>query len=472
MKKLYPLLCVLFLIYWGCEEEQDVDTTPPTVSISSPVSGQTVYEIVTITVTTQDNEGIGKVEFFIDDSLVLTDTESPYEYEWNTTQYEDNSEHIVKVISYDNSDNSTTSQPIVYVIDNSTSTPNGGNITSVTYTLTEMTVEWEESTDGDFKDYKVLYSDTESGNKDTLETYTDKSNTSYTITEFNPLIENWFWVQVTDTLGLSSIGTGMTNEIESPPTPSELYPILYYDGFQINWSQNTDDDFQSYKLYESLSEDMSNQTLVFETSEREDTNYIVTDVSDDRYYQITSEDVWGLQSTSDIETLVSQVELWGVYYSIEHTTYLDLCCDLTGSIPSEIGNLTNLTNLNLRFNDLTGSIPPEIGNLTNLTYLDLRGNDFTGSIPPEIGNLTNLTSLWLNNNELTGSIPPEIGNLTNLTWLYLDENQLTGEIPESICDLDITWGSWRFNISNNQLCPPYPSCVEDYVGEQDTSDCD
>ena len=114
MKKLYPLLSVLFLIYWGCEEEQD--TTPPTVSISSHSSGQSVNEIITITVTTQDNEGISKVEFFIDDSLVLTDSESHYQYEWNTTQYEDNSEHIVKVISYDNSDNSTTSQPIVYVI--------------------------------------------------------------------------------------------------------------------------------------------------------------------------------------------------------------------------------------------------------------------------------------------------------------------------------------------------------------------
>ena len=91
------------MIYWGCEEEQD--TTPPTVIISSHSSGQTVYEIITIVVTTQDNEGISKVKFFIDDSLVLTDTESPYEHNWNTIQYEDNSEHIVKVISYDNSKN-------------------------------------------------------------------------------------------------------------------------------------------------------------------------------------------------------------------------------------------------------------------------------------------------------------------------------------------------------------------------------
>ena len=66
MKKLYPLLSVLFLIYWSCadEVEEEQDTTPPTVAISSHSPGQTVNETITITVTTQDNEGISKVEFF------------------------------------------------------------------------------------------------------------------------------------------------------------------------------------------------------------------------------------------------------------------------------------------------------------------------------------------------------------------------------------------------------------------------
>jgi len=44
-------------------------------------------------------------------------------------------------------------------------------------------------------------------------------------------------------------------------------------------------------------------------------------------------------------------------------------------------------------------------------------------------------------------------------------------IPESICDLNINWNNSNyFNITNNQLCPPYPSCIED-VGVQDTSGC-
>ena len=194
----------------------------------------------------------------------------------------------------------------------------------------------------------------------------------------------------------------------------------------------------------------------------------------------------------------TKVILWGQTYLIEETDTLSLLYDngVTGSIPPEIGNLTNLTWLYLRGNNLTGSIPPEIGNLTNLTFFYLRGNNLTGSIPSEIGNLTNLTDLRLqdnqltgsipselgnltnldyldlHNNQLTGSIPSEIGNLTNLMYLILFNNQLTGEIPESICDLNISWDGWDFNISNNQLCPPYPSCIEEYVGEQDTTNCD
>jgi hypothetical protein len=76
---------------------------------------------------------------------------------------------------------------------------------------------------------------------------------------------------------------------------------------------------------------------------------------------------------------------------------------------------------------------------------------------------------------LTGSIPFNIGNLTNLSYLRLNNNQFSGTIPESICNLSIEWGTSGMindgDVTNNQLCPPYPSCIEDYVGNQDTSDC-
>ena len=47
-------------------------------------------------------------------------------------------------------------------------------------------------------------------------------------------------------------------------------------------------------------------------------------------------------------------------------------------------------------------------------------------------------------------------------------NQLTGEIPEEICNLpNLEW----VDFQNNQLCPPYPECIEDNIGGQDTSEC-
>ena len=144
----------------------------------------------------------------------------------------------------------------------------------------------------------------------------------------------------------------------------------------------------------------------------------------------------------------TKVTLWGKAYSIENTT-----------------------ELHLNNRGLIGSIPPEIGNLTNLTQLYLSGNQLTGSIPPQIGNLTNLTYLSLRDNQLTDSIPREIGTLVNLTYLDLGRNALSGVIPESICDLNIDWSNNNlFNIHYNQLCLPYPSCIN-YAGGQDMSNC-
>ena len=109
--------------------------------------------------------------------------------------------------------------------------------------------------------------------------------------------------------------------------------------------------------------------------------------------------------------------------------------NLNGTLPSEIGDLTELESLNFNSNQLSGKIPNEIGNLVNLTYMQMAYNQFSGPFPTAICNLTQLTSLALNGSPFEDTIPESIGNLTNLEVLYLNTNQLYGDIPDTIWSL-------------------------------------
>ncbi|KAK7244158.1 hypothetical protein RIF29_38976 [Crotalaria pallida] len=108
---------------------------------------------------------------------------------------------------------------------------------------------------------------------------------------------------------------------------------------------------------------------------------------------------------------------------------------LSGSIPSEIGDIASLQNLNLEDNLLDGPLPPSLGNLSNLQQLLLSGNNFTGTIPEEFGQLKNLTEFRIDGSNLSGKIPSVIGNWTNLERLDLQGTSMEGPIPATISDL-------------------------------------
>jgi len=110
-------------------------------------------------------------------------------------------------------------------------------------------------------------------------------------------------------------------------------------------------------------------------------------------------------------------------------------------VETDEGN-TAVTEINMSSNNLTGSIPKELGSLTNLKYLDLDNNKLSGSIPKELGSLENLMELEVSGNSLVGTIPPELGNLTKLTSTDIGYNALyTYDIPLStfLDDKDPGW---------------------------------
>jgi Leucine-rich repeat (LRR) protein len=143
-------------------------------------------------------------------------------------------------------------------------------------------------------------------------------------------------------------------------------------------------------------------------------------------YQATDGDNWRLKSGWLVNN--NPCVWYGVVCTDGQVSRLNLGSNyLTGAIPPEIGDLTNLTWFELFANSLT-ALPPEIGELTNLTRLDLSMNQLT-AVPAELGNLSNLTMLFLDSNWLT-ALPPEIGNLASLNYLTLTGNRLTALPPE------------------------------------------
>ena len=136
----------------------------------------------------------------------------------------------------------------------------------------------------------------------------------------------------------------------------------------------------------------------------------------------------------------------------------------TGTLPSEMGALTNLKVLALGGkNGMNGTLPTELGNLVELDQLLLHSNSFSGTIPSELGRLTTLSELVLYKNKLTGSMPTEIGNLKNLQRLIFDYNNFDGDIPDEVCALNInefggTSSSCPVEDFGGLVCPTQECC--------------
>ena len=84
---------------------------------------------------------------------------------------------------------------------------------------------------------------------------------------------------------------------------------------------------------------------------------------------------------------------------------------------------SGVTKLLLSDEDLSGTIPPELGDLSELTHLDMSSNSLTGEIPRELSKLSNLESIKLSGNSLTGCIPTALksvatNDLSSLNLLH------------------------------------------------------
>ena len=129
---------------------------------------------------------------------------------------------------------------------------------------------------------------------------------------------------------------------------------------------------------------------------------------------------------------------------------------LSGTIPTQLGQLTQATSMSVARNSMSGTIPTELGRLTRLTSQELDHNDpLSGTMPTQLGQLTQLSHIFIDNDpRLSGTVPSEYGVLTGLSYLHMGSNKLSGTLPTQLTNLvQLT----QCNLSGNSFKCPLPT---------------
>jgi concanavalin A-like lectin/glucanase superfamily protein/Big-like domain-containing protein len=109
----------------SAEKKVTMDATPPTVSITAPVTGSTVSNTVSVDATAADAVGVAGVQLRLDgNALGAEDTTAPYSVSWNTTTAT-NVGHNLTAVARDAAGNTTTSAVVGVTVSNTVPPPTG-----------------------------------------------------------------------------------------------------------------------------------------------------------------------------------------------------------------------------------------------------------------------------------------------------------------------------------------------------------
>ena len=101
----------------------DNDFTPPTVALTAPAEGASLIGTVTFAATASDDRStLSKVEFYLNGTLIGTDTSSPYSFSYNTRN-QTNGTKAITAKAYDAFNNASTSAPVNVTFDNDFTPP-------------------------------------------------------------------------------------------------------------------------------------------------------------------------------------------------------------------------------------------------------------------------------------------------------------------------------------------------------------
>ncbi|KAK3444856.1 hypothetical protein EUGRSUZ_A00698, partial [Eucalyptus grandis] len=154
----------------------------------------------------------------------------------------------------------------------------------------------------------------------------------------------------------------------------------------------------------------------------------------------------------DYNNLSSTVPQFLVNFSSLKTLSL-YDCDLHGELPHEIFQVQTLQILDLSYNELLQGSLPEFSENGSLRTLVLSYTNVSGRLPDSIGSLKNLSSIELMECSFHGNIPSSFANLSQLFYLDFSSNNFTGPIPS----LSKSKNLIEVTLANNNLIGPIDS---------------
>ena len=86
---------------------------------------------------------------------------------------------------------------------------------------------------------------------------------------------------------------------------------------------------------------------------------------------------------------------------------------------------------------VSGTLPSSLGYLTDLSVFNVIDNSLGSTVPTTLGLLSEMVSLGLSSNKFVGSVPTSLVNLTQLSLLFLSNNSFKGSLPKRLCDIPI-----------------------------------
>jgi len=195
------------------------DTTPPTVSVTSPSAGSTLTGIVNVSATAGDNVGVSRVEFSVDGQLVNTDTSSPYGFSLDTTTLA-NGSHTITATAFDAAGNAGTSAVNVTVSNSQPDTTPPSAPTDLAASLVSasaVSLTWTASTDNvGVTGYLVLRNGAQIGTS---------SGTSYSDGSVAASTSYGYTIEAVDAAGNVSAPSSTLSVTTPAPPAGPVYPL-------------------------------------------------------------------------------------------------------------------------------------------------------------------------------------------------------------------------------------------------------